>query len=148
MNFQFEYLSVFSHTFRTIINSRHHDNNHPCAYVYKENRARNGATPPVCLVAKLFGSFGLRASCLDTFGSKLGAVKKSLLWIMQVDTLWGKFSTCFLMYRRNASLDHQPSIIIVKVATSARYIVMDSPDLIEWVSMSSGLKPRMYSQML
>ena len=53
-----------------------------------------------------------------------------------------KHSTCFWIYRRKASLDHLPMIMIVKVGTLARYIAIAAPERMEWVPMSSGPKPR------
>ena len=49
------------------------------------------------------------------------------------------------MYRRKASLDQRPIIMIVKVGTSARYIAIAAPDRTEWVPMSSGLNPSLSS---
>ena len=35
--------------------------------------------------------------------------------------------------------------MMVKVGTPARYMAMEAPDLMEWVPMSEGLKPRVSS---
>ena len=93
-------------------------------------------------MAKLVGSFGVRVSCLDMDGWKLGVVKYDSLRIICVETLCENCSTCFLIYRRNASLNHLPIIMMVKVGTLARYIAMADPDLIECVPISTGSKPK------
>ena len=76
-------------------------------------------------------------------GWKLGVVKYDSFWIIRDDTLCENCSTCFRMYRRKASLDHRPIIMIVNVGTLARYMAMAEPDLMECVPISSGSKPRL-----
>ena len=49
------------------------------------------------------------------------------------------------MYRRKASDDQRPIIMMVKVGICARYIAIAPPERMEWVPISSGLKPRMAS---
>ena len=51
------------------------------------------------------------------------------------------------MYRRKASLDHLPIIMIVKVGTPARYIAIAAPERMEWVPMSLGSNPSFSSPM-
>ena len=46
------------------------------------------------------------------------------------------------MYRRKASLDHLPIIIIVYTGTSPKYIAIAAPDRIECVPKSPGFSPR------
>ena len=46
------------------------------------------------------------------------------------------------MYRRKASLDQRPIIMMVKVGTLDRYMAIAALDLSDRVPMSSGLKSR------
>lgn len=48
------------------------------------------------------------------------------------------------MYRRKASLDHRPSIIIVYTGTSPRYIAIAAPDLMECVPTSPFCIPILF----
>ena len=87
----------------------------------------------------------MRVSCRLTVGWKSGVVKNDSFLIIRVDTLCENCSTCFRIYRRKASLDQRPIIMIVKVGTSARYIAIAAPDRTECVPMSSGLNPSLSS---
>ena len=88
------------------------------------------------------GSLAERLSVLEMVGKVLGVVKKSSFWSIREETFEEKPSTCFRMYRRKASLDQRPMIMIVYVGTLARYMAMAAPDLRECVPMSSAVKPR------
>ena len=46
------------------------------------------------------------------------------------------------MYRRKASLDQRPIIIMTKTGHSPRNIAIAAPDLMEWHPISSALNPR------
>jgi hypothetical protein len=48
---------------------------------------------------------------------------------------------CFLMYHKNASLDHLPSSMIVQTGTSERYIGIAAPHLAECMPISFGVNP-------
>ena len=69
-------------------------------------------------------------------------MKKFSFWSIREDTLEEKPSTCFRMYRKKASLDHRPMIMMVKVGTCARYIAMAAPERRECVPISVSAKPR------
>ena len=73
--------------------------------------------------------------------SKSGVVKKCSLSSILSVRLWENMDTCFLMYRRNASLFHRPMIMMVSTGTFARYSAIAAPDLIEWHPMSIGSNP-------
>ena len=79
---------------------------------------------------------------------KSGVVKKFSLRSIQEETLCENCSTCLRIYRRNASEDQRPIIMIENVGTLSRYIAIAAPDLIECVPMSSGLKPSLISPRL
>jgi len=48
---------------------------------------------------------------------------------------------CFLMYRKNALLDHLPSSMIVQTRTPERYIAIAAPHLAECRPISFGVNP-------
>ncbi len=57
----------------------------------------------------------------------MGIVKNfSFIIIFSLNSLLNSF-TCFLMYRKNASLDHLPRSIMVNTGTPERYMVMAAP---------------------
>ena len=68
--------------------------------------------------------------------SKSGTVKNSLFCSILSDTLVENWSTCFLMYRSNASLFHVPMIIIVSGDTHVRYIYIAAPERRECAPIS------------
>ena len=78
-------------------------------------------------------------------GWKSGVVKKFSFRSIREETLCENCSTCFCMYRRKASEDQRPIIMIENVGTSSRYIAIAAPDRMECVPMSSGLKPSLAS---
>ena len=46
------------------------------------------------------------------------------------------------MYRRKASLDQRPIIIMEKVGTCAKYMCMAAPNRMEYLPISEGENPR------
>ena len=86
-------------------------------------------------------------SCRLTVGSKSGVVKNDGLRSILRDTLWVNCSTWRRIYRRNASEDHLPIIMMEKVGTPSKYIAIADPDLIECVPISSFENPRRFSPM-
>ena len=67
-----------------------------------------------------------------------GIVKKDSFWIvLELIPELNSF-TCFLIYRRKASLDQRPSNMIVKTGTLARYIAMAA----QWRPIYSAVKPK------
>ena len=50
--------------------------------------------------------------------------------------------TCLLIYFKNASEDQRPTSIIINTGVSSRNMAIAAADLLEWVPMSSGLKPK------
>ena len=93
-------------------------------------------------MAKLRGSFGIRVLFVSACGNMFGVVKKFSFWSIRVETLEEKPSTCLRMYRRKASLDHLPMIMIVNVGTLERYMAMAAPERRECVPISFSEKPR------
>ena len=60
--------------------------------------------------------------------------------IILFETFRENCSTCFLIYRRKASLDQRPIIMIVQTGTSPKYIAIAAPDLMECVPISPRFK--------
>ena len=70
-----------------------------------------------------------------------GIVKKlSLVIIFELTSLLNSF-TCFLIYRRKASLDHRPKSMMVKTEISAKYMAMAAPLLVECNPISFAVNP-------
>ena len=106
------------------------------------NGSRKAWTAPLFLVAKVCGLFGVQVSCQETVGCKLVVVKELSFLIIRLETLWENCSTCFLMYRRKASLDQQPIIIMEKVGTCANYMCMTAPERMGCVPILVGANTR------
>ena len=73
--------------------------------------------------------------------SKSETVHNSLFCSILSDTLVDSWATCFLMYRRNASLRHILMLLIVNSVTPARYIFIAGPERRDCAPISMGLKP-------
>ena len=63
-----------------------------------------------------------------------------LIILLEIPLLNSK--TCRRIYFKNASEDQRPTSIIIKTGVSSRNMAMAAADLLEWVPMSSGLKPK------
>ena len=68
-------------------------------------------------------------------------MKNSLVCGILSYTLVKNWDTCFLMYRRNASLRHLLMIIIVSGNTPTRYIAIEAPERRECDPVFMCMKP-------
>jgi hypothetical protein len=85
--------------------------------------------PRLRLVLVLLRWLRCRGSLFETTqGAMSGIVQKELNVSICFATFWDNCSTCFLMYCKNASLDHLPMSMMVYTGTPAWYISIAAPE--------------------
>ncbi len=96
--------------------------------------------PSFLLVSALLGLFHWLGSRWETEGVVyIGMCQWNICLVILCEMLWLNCSTCFWMYRKNASLDQWPIIMIRQTEQLLKNIAIAAPNLIECVPISSFL---------